>query len=85
MQQIRVITSFKIDKEVSNAILKALTPDNIDFPQGLSMEIVENDGLSIVFTCSDISKMSSMINMVDEVLEHVSIVLDMIGDKDVRS
>ncbi|RMF30393.1 MAG: hypothetical protein D6752_04160 [Candidatus Nitrosothermus koennekii] len=85
MQQIRVIIRLALKKELADAIIKALMPDNIDFPEGLSMDIDNDEKLKIIFTCDDPDKMSSMINITDEVLEHISIILNTIGDTDARS
>ncbi|GIU71862.1 MAG: hypothetical protein KatS3mg003_1341 [Candidatus Nitrosocaldaceae archaeon] len=85
MQQIRVIIRLALKKELADAIVKALMPDNINFPEGLSMDIDNDEKLKIIFTCDDPDKISSMINITDEVLEHISIILNTIGDTDVRS
>lgn len=85
MQQIRVIIRLALKKELADAIIKALMPDNINFPEGLSMDIDNDEKLKIIFTCDDPDKMSSMINITDEVLEHISIILNTIGDTDARS
>lgn len=85
MQQIRVITKFSLKKELSNAILKSLKPDNVNFPEGLEMEMYADDDLTIIFTCHDLNKMRSMISVIDEVLEHISIILNTIGEGNDRS
>lgn len=85
MHQIRVIIRLELEKELVDAIIKALTPDNVNFPEGLSMDIHNDKRLTIIFTCNDLDKMSSMINMTDEVLEHISMILNTIGDINARS
>lgn len=85
MQQIRVVTTFVLRKELSDTIIKTLKPDNINFPEGLDMEMYSNDELKIIFTCNNANKMSSMINIIDEVLEHISIIINTIGDDNDRS
>jgi hypothetical protein len=62
----------------SNAIRKALTPDNINFPENLSMEI-ENVNNSLVFTFQGKGNIRTLISTIDEVLEHVQVVLRVIG------
>ena len=63
------LTSQKLD-----AILKALTPDNVDFPENLSMRI-ENIDNSLVFTFQGKGNIRTLISTIDEVLEHTQIVL----------
>ena len=58
----------------SEAILKALAPDNVDFPQNLSMQI-ENVDNSLVFTFQGKGNIRTLISTIDEVLEHAHIVL----------
>ncbi|MBI1828394.1 MAG: hypothetical protein HY222_03610 [Thaumarchaeota archaeon] len=62
----------------SNAIRKALTPDNINFPENLSMEI-ENVNNSLVFTFQGKGNIRTLISTIDEVLEHVQVVLRVTG------
>ncbi|TSA16412.1 MAG: hypothetical protein D4R72_06980 [Nitrosopumilales archaeon] len=62
----------------SNAIRKALTPDNINFPENLSMEI-ENVNNSLVFTFQGKGNIRTLISTIDEVLEHAQVVLRVIG------
>ncbi len=79
MQQIKVITTFALMRELSDTIIKSLKPDNINFPEGLDMSMHVDDRLKIIFTCNT-NKIDSMISIIDEVLEHISIILNTIGD-----
>ena len=56
-----------------NAIMKALIPDNINFPKGLSMQMFSKDNniLLLEFFCN--VGIETLLNTVDEVLDHVSI------------
>jgi hypothetical protein len=56
-----------------NAIMKALIPDNINFPKGLSMQMFSKDNniLLLEFFCN--VGIETLLNTVDEVLHHVSI------------
>lgn len=58
----------------AEAILKALGPDNKDFPENLSMQI-ENLDNSLVFTFQSKGNIRTLISTIDEVLEHAQIVL----------
>jgi hypothetical protein len=63
------------------AIMKALKPDNINFPKGLSMKVFSKDNnntLSIKFLCS--TGIETLINTTDEVLGHISLAKNVISD-----
>jgi hypothetical protein len=62
------------------AIMKALKPDNINFPKGLSMKVFSKDNniLSIKFLCS--AGIETLINTTDEVLDHISLAKNVISD-----
>lgn len=62
----------------SDSIRKALTPDNINFPENLSMEI-ENINNSLVFTFQGKGNIRTLISTIDEVLEHTQVVLRVTG------
>jgi len=67
-----------LTSQKSDAILKALTPDNVDFPENLSMQI-ENIDNSLVFTFQGSGNIRTLISTIDEVLEHTQIVLRVTG------
>lgn len=58
----------------SDSIRKALTPDNINFPENLSMKIEDVDN-SLVFTFQGKGNIRTLISTIDEVLEHAQVVL----------
>ncbi len=58
----------------SESIRKALTPDNINFPENISMKI-ENINNSLVFTFQGKGNIRTLISTIDEVLEHAQVVL----------
>jgi len=62
----------------SDSIRKALTPDNINFPENLSMNI-ENVNNSLVFTFQGKGNIRTLISTIDEVLEHAQVVLRVTG------
>ncbi|HWY35854.1 MAG TPA: KEOPS complex subunit Pcc1 [Nitrosopumilaceae archaeon] len=62
----------------SDSIRKALTPDNINFPENLSMKI-ENVNNSLVFTFQGKGNIRTLISTIDEVLEHAQVVLRVTG------
>jgi hypothetical protein len=63
-----------------NAIMKALIPDNVNFPKGLSMRIFHKDNniLFLEFFCN--VGIETLLNTIDEVLDHISIAKKVIAD-----
>lgn len=62
-----------------NAIMKALIPDNVNFPKGLSMEMFSNNNtLFLKFLCN--TKIETLINTIDEVLDFISLSKKVITD-----
>ena len=66
-----------ISKEKAKVIEKVLEPDNVDFPQGLSLEIKEKEN-QLVFNFSNEGDLRKLISTVDEVLEHVNLSMEVI-------
>ena len=57
----------------AKAVLKALIPDNINFPKGLSMKMFSRGStLAIELTGKNIPTVT-LLSTLDEVLEHISI------------
>ena len=52
-----------------DSIVNTLLPDNIDFPDEFSMEMLVNDKSLIINTSSN--KIDTMINTIDEILRHI--------------
>jgi tRNA threonylcarbamoyladenosine modification (KEOPS) complex Pcc1 subunit len=66
--------SVKIEIEFSkvkerDSIANTLLPDNIDFPDEFSLEMLVNDKSLIINTSSN--KIDTMINTIDEILRHI--------------
>ena len=74
--QIQVILN-NISKEKAETVKKALEPDNVDFPEGLSL-YVENIDNKLVFNFESKKNMKHLIGTVDEILEHVQVALKVI-------
>ena len=76
-----VIIELKFSKRSEKeAIMKALIPDNINFPVGLSMEMVSKNKTSIIIKFTSNSEIGSLINTIDEVLEHICLAKRVIID-----
>ena len=59
-------------KSECRAIMSALVPDNVNFPEGLSMKMTSRDSILVLEFLSKIG-INTLLNTVDEVLEHISI------------
>jgi soluble cytochrome b562 len=66
-----------ISKEKAETVKKALEPDNVDFPEGLSL-FVENIDNKLVFNFQSEKNMKHLIGTVDEILEHIQVALKVI-------
>ena len=74
--QVQVILN-NISKAKAETVKKALEPDNVNFPEGLSL-YVENIDNKLVFNFESKDNMKKLIGTVDEVLEHVQLALKVI-------
>jgi tRNA threonylcarbamoyladenosine modification (KEOPS) complex Pcc1 subunit len=59
-------------RKLLNAIMDSLRPDNVRAPHGLSVDM-EDNGELLVIKISCHSGIATLINTVDEILEHISI------------
>ena len=71
------ITLNNISKEKAQTVKKALEPDNVNFPENLTLQ-VENFDNKLVFNFQSQDNMKKLIATVDEVLEHVQLALKVI-------
>ena len=60
-----------------SSVKKALEPDNINFPKGLSLDI-EQKGNCLILNFQNEGDMKKLISTIDEVLEHTNIALEVI-------
>jgi len=74
--QVQIILN-NISKAKVETVKKALEPDNVNFPEGLSL-YVENIDNKLVFNFESKDNMKKLIGTVDEVLEHVQLALKVI-------
>jgi tRNA threonylcarbamoyladenosine modification (KEOPS) complex Pcc1 subunit len=74
--QVQVILN-NISKEKAETVKKALEPDNVDFPEGLSL-YVENVDNKLVFNFESRKNMKQLTSTVDEVMEHIQVALKVI-------
>lgn len=64
----------QISEKKARAVRGALEPDNVDFPEGMSLEI-ENIDNALVFNFQSTGSMKKLIPTIDEVLAHVQMAL----------
>ncbi len=74
--QVQVVLN-NISKEKAETVKNALEPDNVNFPEGLSL-YVENIDNKLVFNFESRNNMKQLIGTIDEVLEHVQVSLKVI-------
>ena len=66
-----------ISPKKAETVKKALEPDNVNFPENLTLD-VENIDNKLVFNFRSQGNMKKMIATIDEVLEHVQVALKVI-------
>ena len=66
-----------ISKEKAETVKRALEPDNVNFPEGLSLYI-ENIDDKLVFNFESKKNMKQLTGTVDEVMEHIQVALKVI-------
>ena len=74
--QVQVIIS-NITETKAETVKKALEPDNVNFPKGLSL-YVENIDNKLIFNFESKENMKHLVGTVDEVLEHIQVALKVI-------
>ena len=74
--QVQVVFN-NISKEKAETVKKALEPDNVNFPKGLSLYI-ENIDNKLLFNFESKENMKQIISTIDEVFEHVQVALKVI-------
>ena len=68
------VIEIKFSKKAEmNAIMKALIPDNINFPNGLSMQMFSKDNNILLLESFCNVGIETLLNTLDEVLDHISI------------
>jgi len=74
--QVQIVLD-NLTREKAQTVKKALDPDNVDFPPGLSLK-VENIDNKVVFNFENEDNMKKLISTIDEVLAHVQMSLKVI-------
>lgn len=67
---VNIEVEFSKNKE-KDTIMKALLPDNINFPNGLNLEMSSSKNTLIIDIES--TNVTTLINTIDEILNHISI------------
>ncbi len=71
--QVQIILN-NLSKERAQTVKKALDPDNVNFPKGLSLDVKNIDN-KVVFKFENEDNMKKLIGTIDEVLAHVQVAL----------
>ena len=71
------VTLNNISEKKAETVQKALEPDNVNFPENLTLQ-VENIDNKLIFNFQSQGDMKKLIATVDEVLEHVQVALKVI-------
>ncbi len=71
------LTINNISDKKADTLRKALEPDNINFPENLTLELVNFDN-KLVFNFQSYGDMKKLISTVDEVLEHLQVAIKVI-------
>ena len=66
-----------LSKNRANTVKKALDPDNVNFPKGLSLNVEKIDN-KLVFNFENEDDMKKLIATIDEVLAHIQVALKVI-------
>ncbi len=66
-----------LSKEKAQTVKKALDPDNVNFPKGLSLDVKNIDN-KVVFNFENEDSMKKLIGTIDEVLAHIQVALKVI-------
>ena len=77
--QVKVMLRLDLgDIKKVESVMKALIPDNVNFPRGLSMDM-NAEGSILILSFKSSRKLDSLISTIDEVLEHVSAMSKVLG------
>ena len=71
------LTLNNISEKKAQTVRQALEPDNVHFPENLTLQ-VENVDNKLIFNFQSQGNMKKLIASVDEVLEHVQVALKVI-------
>ena len=74
--QVQIILN-NLSEEKAQTVKKALDPDNVNFPQGLSLDVKNIDN-KVVFNFENKDSMKKLIGTIDEILAHVHVALKVI-------
>ncbi|QMU53879.1 MAG: hypothetical protein GKS07_02520 [Nitrosopumilus sp.] len=76
MCQVQIILN-DISQEKAETVNKALEPDNVNFPEGLSL-CIQNIDNKLIFNFESKKNMKQLTSTVDEVMKHIQIALKVI-------
>ena len=71
----KVTISLEVGEQLALELCDVLTPDNVDFPEGLTVKMQAAGKTAIMNVCSNRS-MAQVTGTVDEILSHTQMALD---------
>ena len=63
-----------------NAVMKALIPDNVNFPKGLSMQMFSKNNNTLFIEFFSNVGIETLISTIDEILDHISMAKKVINN-----
>lgn len=78
-----ILVKIKLDLETSakcSAVLNALIPDNVNFPEGLSLKMSARSSRLYLRVAGKGLPLKTIVNTVDEILEDVSVCQKVMSD-----
>ncbi len=74
--QVQVVLD-DISREKADTVRRSLEPDNVNFPDGLSLNVEDADG-KLIFNFGSKGNVKQLVGTIDEVLEHIHVALKVI-------
>ncbi|MGC8568934.1 MAG: KEOPS complex subunit Pcc1 [Nitrososphaeria archaeon] len=69
LEKITVDVQLENDERYLKSLMRALEPDNVNFPEGIEMSMKYSNGALVIHAESDERRIMSLLNTLDEVLE----------------
>lgn len=85
MDRMRVRVTVRVDMgsdRKAESLLESITPDNVDMPRGMSIDVDRDGGTLLVSVEHDMEKLDTLTATVDEVMEHISLTDRLLNDRD---
>lgn len=74
--QVQIVLN-NLSEERACTVKKAIEPDNVNFPKGLSLDVKKIDN-KLIFNFKSKDNMKKLIGTIDEILDHIQVALKVI-------